>query len=187
MTAGILQLMGGSLNAVEGDFTYDDADWQDPIIEYSIDDAGKGYITLDQKATGRPAMRPGQCEWAIRLNQDLPLELNVRFGAGKANLKLAGLLLTRLNVESGVGELELDLTGDWRESLQAYIRTGIGDVNLRVPHNVGLRISSAIGFGSVRSDFLERDGEIYTNAQFGQSPANLDIRVEGGMGKINIE
>lgn len=66
------------------------------------------YIIVEQKATHRPAMRQGRCEWIVRLNQELATALKVQFGAGKAELRLSGLMLTRLQVESGVGELTLD-------------------------------------------------------------------------------
>jgi hypothetical protein len=132
-------------------------------------------------------MCQGRCEWDVRLSQDLPLELHVKFGAGKADLKLAGLSLSRLQVEGGVGALVLDLSGEWGHSLEAMVRTGIGDTTLRLPQNAGVRLQSMVGFGSTHPAGLAWDGEAYTNAAYGKSPVTLEITVEGGMGKINFE
>jgi hypothetical protein len=187
MTEGILRLAGGTGEAMEASFTYDDADWKPPQVDYAADAAGLGELRVEQKATGRPAMRQGRCEWVVRLNHELPTELYVRFGAGKAELNLAGIQLTRLQVESGVGELSLDLRGEQPRSLAAFVKTGIGDTTLRLPQNAGVRVQSTVGFGSIQPHGLEWDGEAYTNALYGKADANLEIAIEGGMGKITIE
>lgn len=187
MTQGVLQLLGGATGVMDAEFTYDDADWKQPEVDYAVDADGQGNLAVKQKATHRPAMHQGRSEWVIRLNQDLPTDLNVKFGAGKADLDLSGLPLTRLRVESGVGELALDLSGEWRRSLEAFIKAGIGDTVVRLPQNVGVRVQSTVGFGSINSHDLTWDGQAYTNTLYGQAAVALDIIIEGGMGKISLE
>jgi hypothetical protein len=187
MMEGVLQLMGGTADVMDAIFTYDDADWKPPLVEYAVDAAGLGNLMVKQRATHRPAMGQGRCEWVIHLNQDLPTDLEIQFGAGKADLRLAGLALNRLRVESGVGELILDLSGEWKHSMQAIIKAGIGDTLLRLPQNAGVDVQSTVGLGSVHRHGLAWDGQAYTNALYGQSAVTLDIIVEGGMGKINLE
>jgi hypothetical protein len=187
MAAGILRVSGGAADLMEADFTYDDATWKPPIVENDLDATGRATLAVAQKATGRPAMRQGRCEWSVRLGMDLPTELNIKFGAGKADLKLGGLNLTELKVESGVGELALDLSGEWERSLAATVKAGIGDTSIKLPHKVGVRVQSTVGFRSLHSRSLTRDGDAYTNDLFGESPVTLDIRIQGGMGKINLE
>lgn len=186
MMAGVLNLSNGTAGVMEASFTYDDADWKPPVVDYSVDASGKGNLAVEQKATGRASMRQGRCEWEVRLGEDLPTDLNIRFGAGKADLKLAGLNLSRLRVESGVGELNMDLGGDWRRSMEASIKAGIGDTTLRLPQNSGVRVQSTVGFGSIKPHSLSWDGEAFKNELYGQSEVNLDITIDGGMGKINL-
>jgi len=195
MAQGILQVAGGAAGALEAGFTYDDADWKEPEVTYAVADAvnanavdvAQGNLVVKQRATHRPAMRQGRAEWDIRLSQDLPIDLSVKFGAGKAKLQLSGLALTRLHVESGVGELVVDLSGGWERSLEATVKAGIGDTVLRLPNNVGVRVQSTVSLGSVRPHELKWDGQAYTNALYGQSPVTLDIVVSGGVGKLNLE
>jgi hypothetical protein len=187
MTQGILQLMGGTADVMEAAFTYDDADWKMPDVAYSVDAAGLGDLVVKQRATGRPAMHQGRSEWFILLNQDLPTELAVKVGAGKAELTLVGMALTRLRVEGGVGELALDLSGAWRQSMDVFVKAGVGDMTLRLPRNAGARVQSTVGLGSMHAPGLAWDGEAYVNALYGQSAVSLEITVEGGMGKVALQ
>ena len=141
---------------------------------------------MEQKSTHRPAMRPGRCDWEILLNEDLPIDLEVKVGAGKTELHLGGMLLDRLRIENGVGELNVDLSGEWKCSLEAFIKAGIGDTTLRLPKNAGVRVQSSVSLGSVRPCGLAWDGAAYTNPLFGKSPVNLDLTLSGGLGKINL-
>ncbi len=186
MMEGVLQLVGGATDMAEADFTYDDADWKPPEVQYSIDPAGQGSLEIEQKTTHRPAMRQGRCEWKIRLNGDLPTDLSAKFGAGKAELHLGELALTRLRVESGVGALEVDLSGELRQSLEAFIKAGIGDTVLRLPQNAGVHLLSSVDFGSLHQQGLTWDGSAYTNTAYGKSPVTLDVVLESGMGKITV-
>jgi hypothetical protein len=174
------------MEVLDASFTYDNADWKPPEVDYEVDGAGSGSLKVEQKATGRPTMRQGQCEWVLRLSQDLPTKLEVRFGAGKADLRLGGMMLDQLHVEGGVGELSLDLSGEWKRSMRAFVKSGIGDTTLRLPQNAGVRIQSTVGLGSIQAHSLKWDGEAYTNDLYGQAAVSLDITVEGGMGKINL-
>lgn len=186
MMAGILNLSAGAADVMEADFTYDDADWKPPEVDYSVDADRQGSLGVEQKASGRAAMRQGRNEWNVRLGEDLPTELNIRFGAGKADLQLAGLNLNHLHVESGVGELNMDLSGDWHRSMEASIKAGIGDTTLKLPQTSGVRVQSTVGFGSIKPHSLNWDGQTYTNELYGQTDVNLDITIDGGMGKISL-
>jgi hypothetical protein len=187
MLAGVLHLAGGSAVVMDSGFTYDDADWKPPQVAYGVDAAGQGKLLVEQQSTNRPAMRQGRCEWDIRLSGEIPTELYVKFGAGKADLRLGGLALTHLQVESGVGEMVMDLSGEWGRSMEAFIQTGIGDTVLRLPQDAGVRVQTAVGFGSTHSHSLTWDGEAYVNALYGQTQVDLEITIQGGMGKLTLE
>lgn len=186
MIQGVLQLSDGTSEALEAEFTYDNADWKPPSVQYSVDSSGLGSLKIEQRDTHRPAMRPGRCEWLVRLNKELVTDLNIKFGAGKADLRLGNLKLARLWVEGGVGALILDLSGELQQNLEAFIKTGIGDTSLRLPQNAGVRLYSAVDFGRLQLNNLAWDGEAYTNTTYGKSPITLDIHIESGMGKITL-
>jgi hypothetical protein len=186
MIQGVLQLKDGASEAVKAEFTYDDADWKPPTVQYSVDSSGLGSLKIEQRDTHRPSMRPGRCEWVVLLNKNLASDLNIKFGAGKADLRLCNLKLSRLKVESGVGTVVVDLSGELQQSLEAFIKTGIGDTTLRLPQNAGVRLHSAVDFGRLQLHDLTWDGKAYTNAAYGKSPITLDIHIESGMGKVTL-
>ncbi|RPI82394.1 MAG: hypothetical protein EHM41_18455 [Chloroflexi bacterium] len=186
-TEGILQLANGAADLMEAEFTYDSADWKPPNIEYSIDPTGPGNLIVNQKATHRPAMRQGRCEWNLHLNGEQLDELNVKFGAGKAELRVGDLNLSRLRIESGVGELIVDLRGEQKRNLEAVIKAGIGETILRLPEQTGVRVHTSINFGNLKQQNMNFDGQAYTNSSYGKSLTNIDINLESAMGKVTIE
>ena len=186
MLEGVLMLQGGE-PAMDASYTYDTADWKPPDVQYTVESSGMGRLTIEQQSTNRPAMRQGRCEWRIELNHSIPTELDVVFGAGEAELDLKDLNLTRLRVKGGVGKMSLDLSGSLKQSLEALIQTGIGDTLIRIPKTTGVRVQSSVGLGSIHTNGLQRDGNLYINPLYGQTDENLDLILEGGIGKITLD
>jgi hypothetical protein len=49
-------------------------------------------------------------------------------GAGQGQLRLRDVSVTRLDLEIGAGQVEVDLTGDRKKDLDADIEGGVGHV-----------------------------------------------------------
>lgn len=208
MGAGELEVNGGAAELFAGDFTYNIDSWK-PTVDYGVND-GSGRLTVSQQGTldGLPFGNNIRNEWNLRLNDEMPLEIVVRFGAGEGRLNLASLNLTSLNIEggagtadivlggspleslnisSGVGETTLDLTGEWENDLNATITGGVGELTLRLPTDVGVRIETQTGLGDVVADGFSQNGDVYTNNVYGESAVTLNISVTGGVGEITLE
>ncbi len=183
MTAGELKMSGGAAKLMEAIFEYSEAEGQ-PRVAYEV--AGhEGRLRVDQSGRGIHFGRTHN-SWDLRLNNDTPMELKIEMGAGKSDLNLGGLALTRLDAEMGAGELMLDLTGDWKKDLDAKIEGGAGKATIRLPRGVGVRVYASGGIGSIRAHGLQRDGDAYVNEAYGKSPVTLKVSVEGGVGEINL-
>jgi hypothetical protein len=148
-------------------------------------------------------------EWDLRFNEDVPIEMSIDLGAGRTDLALGSLALTELNIEAGAGDVNLDLsgsqslsrlefdmgagaitldlTGDWQEDLGATIRGGVGEINLKLPKDVGVRLEVNTGIGGIDSSGLSKDGDTYTNDAYGESDVTLRIDIAGGIGQINLD
>jgi len=125
--------------------------------------------------------------WQIFLNPTVPTDLRVEVGAGESRLALGGLTLTGLDVSSGAGPTLLDLTGDWRRSLSGRVAAGAGDLTLRLPRGVGVKVEVDQGWGELEADgFLRRDGA-YVNPAYGEAPVTIELRVEQGAGNARLE
>jgi hypothetical protein len=108
-------------------------------------------------------------------------------GAGQSDMKLGELNVTNLNVSIGAGQMNLDLTGDRKNDLQAQIHGGVGSAKIRLPRGVGVRVHASGGIGSIDADGLKRDGDAYINDALGKSPATITMTIEGGIGEIKLE
>jgi len=186
MAGGSLEIGGGSSQAMDATFTYDDGEWQAPQAIYVVDENGCGELIVKSEGGPKHGMMIARNDWRLQLNDKLPLDLDVRFGAGQADVKLDALKLTAFKVTSGVGALMLDLNGEWTQSARGHVQGGIGSVRIRLPQSVGVRVETTV-IGKVQARNLMRDGDAYVNAVYGQSPVTLDLRVESGMGQIILE
>lgn len=123
--------------------------------------------------------------WSLRLNPSLPIALDIDTGVGQVDLDLSALNLTSLKVDGGVGEttITLPLTGQ----IKADISTGIGPVTIRIPEGVAARVRISEGIGSleVRGDY-ERLGDLYVSSDYDSAASRVDLSVDGGIGSVLV-
>lgn len=187
MKGGELDVSSGAPGLLKAFFRYRGEGWK-PEVTYS--EAGfRGNLVVRQSRVAytighEPSFRN---EWQLRLNNDLPMDLNVSLGAGKSVLDLGGLLLRSLDVHLGAGELDLDLTGKWRKSFDARIRGGIGKAVVHLPKGVGVEARARGGIGEIKAPGFKQMGHVYTNDAFGETPVTLRLDIEGGIGEIKLE
>jgi len=182
--AGNLEVTGGAEELLEADFTYNVAKLK-PEVEYR-----DGTLVVRQpESGGMPALQgitDFRNEWSLRLNNEVPMDLRVDLGAGTSNLQLGDLSLTGLGVNLGASESTVDLSGDWERDLKATIDAGATDITVRLPKEVGVRVTVASGPHTVEATGLTQDGDVYTNAAYGVSEVTLDIQMEVGIGLVKL-
>jgi len=187
MGAGDLEVTGGAEKLLEADFTYNVArlkpqvDYSDGTLVVQHPDANGLRLPDLQDLTGF------RNEWSLRLNNDVPMDLSVDMGAGISDLQLADLSLTSLDVSLGAGNSTIDLSGGWASDLDATIDAGAGDITVRLPSEIGVRVEVEAGLGTIDAPGLKQDGDIYTNSAYGVSDVTLHVHIEAGIGRINLE
>jgi hypothetical protein len=50
-----------------------------------------------------------------------------------------------------------------------------------------VRVEARKGLGEINAAGLNKNGDIYTNQAYGQSEVTLDIKIEGGIGSLNLQ
>jgi len=185
MGVGELKLAGGARELLEAEFIYNVPHWQ-PEVNYYVS-GGRGRLTVRQPHSSGVRWGDVRYEWDLRLKNDLPMALTVSLGAGRSELALAGLAVSRLDVKMGAGETTLDLTGDWQADLDANIKGGVGRATVRLPADVGVRVYARGGIGKINVRGLKSDGRAYVNAAYGKSKVTLRIDIQAGIGEINLE
>jgi len=208
MGAGELNVSGGASDLLDATFTYN-VEELDPGATYSNGNLTVQHADVKTDIRSLFDLDEYRNEWDLRFNEDVPMEMMIDTGAGRSDLKLGNLALTRLDITSGAGDVDLelggslslsrleydmgagdstlDLSGDWQKNLDATINGGIGKLTVSLPSDVGVRVDVDAGIGAVNTSGLTKDGNIYTNAAYSESNIKLIISINAGVGEINLD
>src|SRR5690606_33161266 len=172
MSAGELQVQGGTRDLVNAKVEYTHEDWK-PVISYSTTSNDRGRLVIEQPKGGFKSISFGDDDtnrWDITLNENVRQDLYMKVGAGTTEVNLHGFRLNLFSLEAGVGEYNVDLsdtsvpevdinagvgevnlnlTGKWKNDLRAEINGGIGELSLVLPTDVGVHMEINGGLGSV--------------------------------------
>jgi hypothetical protein len=183
---GKLAVAGGAEKLLEAGFEYNIPNWR-PELSYEVKD-GLGRLTVEQPSSVVGAAWPSNVryDWNLKLNDKVPMDMEIEMGVGKIDLDLRGLNLRRLKLDAGVGEGRVDVSRVTRD-LDANIEAGIGKLKLLLPADVGVRVETDGGIGHVEVKGLKRDGDAWVNDLWGKPGTSVRVSVEGGIGEVDIE
>lgn len=185
MGAGDLQAAGGTEKLMAADFTYGKPSMK-PEVRYNAIH-GEGDLSIEQPSeNGAHIAGTKRYEWDIRLARDVPMDLSMQFGAGKAQLDLGSLDLNSVEIEMGVGDLTLDLRGQPKHDYTVRIRGGVGQATVRLSADTGVTAEVQGGIGSIEAPGLIRHGNHIENEALGKSKATIHLDVQGGIGAIKL-
>lgn len=183
---GKLNVQKGTTEWIEGNAIYNVKKLK-PIIDYDLH-RGKGEAVIEHKDQNRFKFSKIKNEWQLNLTDEIPIKLSIETGAAMANLNLQGLKLIELDIETGIGDLTVDLRGDWEKSFETNIETGIGQTTVYLPSDVGVEITieKGIGFSNVVGFISQGDG-VYVNEAFENADVILTVTTEMGIGNVSFK
>lgn len=183
---GEMNLSGGAKEWVEGKADYNIKKLA-PQVNYDVS-GDTGEVEIKHKGSTKLGISNIKNTWDIQLNDDIPMDLTVETGASLANLDLQGLQLEKLDIEAGVGDLTVNLGGDWQKSFNASIETGVGQTTVIVPSKVGVKLTTEKGIGSSNIEGLISKGKgVYVNEAYDKADVVLEIKSEIGVGDITFK
>lgn len=192
--AGELTLeAGGEEELFRGRFRYNVEEWE-PTVSYE-----EGELSIEQGGTeddwGMPTGR-ARNEWALELSPEIPLDVDMRLGAGDGELDFGGLQLQRLELDVGAGDFEVSFDGPNPVAMDRFtVDSGaarlvvdrIGDAS---PEEV--RVQG--GVGDVTFDFTggwANSSDIDITAGVGavtlRLPESVGVEVNAGGGLSNVD
>lgn len=180
MGAGELRVGSGTDRLARADFEFNVPEWK-PEVSYAA-----GNLRISQPEGSHKTIGNTKYDWDVRLNRDLPIEMDVNFGAGEARLDLGSLNLRRVDVEMGVGQIDMDLRGQPKHDYTVRIRGGVGEATVRLPSDVGVYAEARGGIGEISAPGLRHDGSSYYNQLYKKSPVTVRLDVQGGVGSIKL-
>lgn len=126
-----------------------------PVTEYSAE-AGRLRVAVRGQRDGIRMKNIGrEARASLSLSPTVPLDLEMSFGAGEANLDLGGLSLRRLDLSTGASETRVSFSApnraaadriDLRAGVSDFVATGLGNANAS-------RFTFEGGVGSTTLDF----------------------------------
>jgi hypothetical protein len=182
MGAGELKVRGGGSTLVDADLRYRSTDGK-PTISYTVS-GSRGVLTLHQPSHHSMGNNDKNV-WDLRFNEDVPLDLTVKMGAGEGTLNLGNVALRSLEVEMGAGELKLDLTGHPRSDIDVRVRGGVGEATLHLPRRARLEVEAHGGLGEINAHGFNKRGSLWVNEPGGDAKV-IRVNVSGGIGGINL-
>jgi hypothetical protein len=171
-------------------------------------------------------------EMDVELAPAVPMELEIDFGAGTADIDLGGLALTalsirtgasetlldvslpnpvtleraemhvgaadftarrlgnlnarRIEVNAGVGDVTIDLTGEWRQDGVVQVRMGLGSLELRFPEGIGVKLERETLLTSIDTQGLVKRGDAYYSVDWERAERRITVQVEAAFGSIDV-
>ncbi len=179
---GRVQISGGADQLLVADFKYRSNDGK-PVVDYSVQN-DRGDLNIRQENPAQIHFPTARDDWQLRFADNVPLDLDFTIGTGEGNIDLRGMDVRNLTVKGGVGQVNLDLTGPRKSSLDGVIKGGIGTVNVRLPKDIGVRVHAKGGIGAVTAHGLTEHDDDYTNAVNGSTAITVNLEIEGGIGTV---
>jgi hypothetical protein len=184
MGAGEVKVHGGATQLARADFAYNVDPWKPHVTYHTL--GGSSDLSIEQPNGGHTHIGDTTYTWDVQTADDVPLDLIAHLGAGEARLDLGSLMLRRVEVDMGVGELRMDLRGDPKHDYDVHIHGGVGEATIHLPRNVGVFATGSGGIGEIHTEGLRKEGGHWVNDAYDQAKVRIHVDVEGGIGQINL-
>lgn len=129
-------------------------------------DLGKPFREALRAVSNRDDLR-----WEIRLSADVVLELDIDGGLGATDINLSGLRLSSIELDAGVGSLNLTLP-DQEEPIHVELDGGVGHTRIDIPAALQAEIKLDSGVGAT---------ELYV-----PQDAAVRLKTDGGIGGLHL-
>jgi hypothetical protein len=112
------------------------------------------------------------------------------FSAGAAELTVIGLGNSRCSeiaFEGGVGRVTLDFSGSWPASAVVQVEMAVGELTLRLPRTIGVRIVMDKFLSRFVPAGLKVRGNEFISPNYDGAERKLDLEITTAMGGVNVE
>ncbi|MFC1489579.1 DUF4097 family beta strand repeat-containing protein [Candidatus Latescibacterota bacterium] len=122
-----------------------------------------------------------------RINMDT---FNIDCKVGELDIyNLGNSHFTHARINSGIGELEVDFSGDILDDVTADIDLELGETYIIVPREIGtkMRISRFMFFNpDTHYSNFHKEGSYYYSEKFDDRDERLFLNISSGIGEINV-
>ena len=112
------------------------------------------------------------------------------FSAGAAEVSVFGLGNSRcdeIEFEGGIGKVLLDFSGGWSSSAHVVVKMAMGEITLRLPRRVGIRLAMDKFLSSFEPAGLVRRGDSFVSPNYDSAERSLDLEISTAVGGVSVE
>ena len=110
--------------------------------------------------------------------------------SGAAEVALVGLgnsRCERISFAGGVGTATVDLGGTWTSDATLDLSMTMGEITLRLPKSVGIRVVMDRFLSKFPSEGWVRQGNTYSTPGYARSPRKVEIQLSSTIGGVAVE
>jgi hypothetical protein len=172
MGFGSLKLRGGATSLMDAHFEYHEG--MEPRVDYVVHN-GRGELRVDQPSRPK-SINITRNRWDVRLNQELPIDLEIDNGAGEAEVDASTLALTSFELDQAAGEGKVQLNGDQTRLtyVDADISAGKLELEMRGSYPAMRELRAETAAGQLKLDLT------------GQWSSDVDIKIEVVAGEATL-
>lgn len=181
-------LLGGDPNKIDPLCTSFESVERKNSKNYNLSDTYPNLRTIDLEV-------PGGQRSQLVLSGDFPVleSVNIESSSGNITAAFTGNIpeLTDISIHSNSGKLNLDFRAKWRQNCHIMLETTSGDMRIKLPRGVGVKVRTKTTSGEVTSSELKKEGwlvhgDAYTNSLYGIAPITLTIEARATSGNIDL-
>lgn len=164
---------GDSRRLYQMELRYDEEAFE-PRVDFDADDR-ELYLGVESIRGHRGRNLRDGARATISLSRDVPLDLELQFGAGEAEIELGGMTLRTLEIATGASDTDITFSEPNRIAASSVIIQA-GAADLRV-----------MGIGNTRAREVEFEGGVgATVLDFSGASADINASVEMGVGSVTL-
>lgn len=144
---------------------------------------GPGVLSLALRSKGQ--VRSGRdADWNLEISQNLPIQLKVNTGVGDVDLELEELQLQSIELQAGVGQVKVRLP---KGNIVGNLVSGVGGIRVQLP-NAPVRLEVVGGLGQVEVPRgVERlANNVYQSPDYDGASERISLRLQAGVGSIEV-
>lgn len=126
-------------------------------------------------------------DWNVKLSGAPLFDLRIYSATSNAFLDLSEIRVEKLRLETDVGKAKIKL-GKLVPNISAQIESDISDVNILVPKESGLRITSDADLSSTDFDLtLKKENDVFLTNNFQTAQNKIEIKLDGAVSSLKID
>lgn len=128
-------------------------------------------------------------KWTIYLPIDIPTNIELNLGAGSNTLDFGEIDLAGLEIHSGVGSCDIDLTRQKpkHDKIPVVFESGVGSMDVRLSQDTPAQVKYSRGIGSFsgENNMVSIGNNHFTTRAFVEDQPYFDFNMTVGVGSID--